>query len=38
MVDCHTRSVRDKGISFFRVPLVIKNQGEIEKSDQSNAE
>ncbi|XP_031558421.1 uncharacterized protein LOC116294877 [Actinia tenebrosa] len=28
MVNCHTRSVRDKGISLFRVPSVRKSQGE----------
>ncbi|XP_031562632.1 uncharacterized protein LOC116298355 [Actinia tenebrosa] len=27
-VDCNAKSGRDKGISFFRVPTVIKNQGE----------
>jgi len=31
MVDCHTRSVRDNGICFVRVPSVIKNQGEVEE-------
>ena len=28
MVNCHSRTVRDKGISFFRVPVIVKNQGE----------
>ena len=28
MVKCHSRTVRDKGISFFRVPVIVKNQGE----------
>ena len=28
IVDCHTRSGRDKEKSFYRVPSVIKNQGE----------
>ena len=28
MVNCHTRSVRDKGISLFRVPSITKSQGE----------
>lgn len=28
MVNCHSRSVRDKGISLFRVPTVRKSQGE----------
>ena len=28
MVNCHSRTVRDKEISFFRVPVIVKNQGE----------
>jgi len=28
MVNCHCRTVRDKEISFFRVPVIVKNQGE----------
>ena len=27
-VDCHSRSGRDKDVSFFRVPSIITNQGE----------
>ena len=28
MVNCHSRTVRDQEISFFRVPVIVKNQGE----------
>ena len=28
MVNCHSRTVRDKEISFFRVPVIVENQGE----------
>ena len=28
MVNCHSRTVRDKEISLFRVPVIVKNQGE----------
>ena len=28
MVNCHSRTVRDKEISFFRVPVIVNNQGE----------
>ena len=28
IVNCHSRTVRDKEISFFRVPVIVNNQGE----------